>query len=852
MKASMDDREDRFRWHEEWRRLAAEERALTDSLQAWMSERRDTAVQDADDGPPPSPLQAEAEARAAADAGDDGSAPPPPPPRTSHALSSVLLGDLLSASAQGEYECSLERKQLRAALSAVRDAVAPLRGPVLPLPKARRTHRAAALESARAGLEAAREAMDRRRAALAEEARGAEEDATEAQRAVAAAMRGGDGDDGQQEEEDEDGTRAEERRSDDDDDDDDEEEEEEEHDDDGPTDGDKVQRRRQRRGRLARSRPAALPARRRAECASALSEVGGRACEDPSLSSRLLGGLVALRRSFDDDAAALEDDWAEACERYGAPREDEECGGWPRDAHLAFVQALRMGAGKRGAGRRRTVRFAASAGTVGAAAEAGVASAAAAVDLGDGREGEEEGDDGDEDNNDGGLGGGLCGGLGGRLGGDDGQEAQGAAPAPLALQPPPSSSIVGSELADAVAALAAAATEGAFRPSRHACEAHNAWWAARRAYLSRKAAREARWVRERGEFLSDARVAFQRAADALAQGRARAAVLEAHERTRQDSHARLDAQRARKAVEEAVAAAVAAEIAEAERAVAALASEQRKARAAEAQRALERYRSEQAANDARLQAVREQVAAFEAQRRREELAEGAERVGARRRQNEEARARREAELREEQEKIERRRAEAVERLMAAVPYRERVDEIAATSDGERAASHTAASAAAAELSLAYAAYIRAVEAGGEENARMAPHGNFDLAAAAAVAAAGGEGGAAGTLASGSLAASRAASGAGPAPGGGGRPPLTQDKLLALANLRIREKGLFARHGFSERQVTGDKRWRVVSGVWAAGVQGTDAARDALRTVQPAGRGALQAARATAVSGGSLW
>jgi hypothetical protein len=227
--------------------------------------------------------------------------------------------------------------------------------------------------------------------------------------------------------------------------------------------------------------------------------------------------------------------------------------------------------------------------------------------------------------------------------------------------------------------------------------------------------------------------------------------------------------------------------------------------------------------------VRAAVAAQEAERRTEALEAGAQRVGFRAEKRASERAARAEALAAQTQALELERAALVERLVASVPYRERVEEIGSVPDAARAAGHTASSAASAALSGAYAAYLKAVQGGGEEAARLGTHDNIDLAAGASAAAAEAAGAGAGGAA-GAAGAAKAAS------------------LLTLANARIKEQGLFPKHGFSDKQVTSDKRFRLVSSVWAAGIAGSAAARTAVRNFAPTGRGAVALARGAATMG----
>ena len=160
-------------------------------------------------------------------------------------------------------------------------------------------------------------------------------------------------------------------------------------------------------------------------------------------------------------------------------------------------------------------------------------------------------------------------------------------------------------------------------------------------------------------------------------------------------------------------------------------------------------------------------------------------------------------------------AAAIDRLLASLPYRGRVDAIAAEPGGGRALRHTMASAQAAELARAYAELL-AGAAGPDEASPLAPSptpspspspassprprrvrsaaartrsGAPDFAAAAADASS----------------ASRAA------------------VLQQLAEQRMREGGHYRSHGFAASTITRDPRWRAMAAVREAGLLSSAAA-----------------------------
>jgi hypothetical protein len=162
------------------------------------------------------------------------------------------------------------------------------------------------------------------------------------------------------------------------------------------------------------------------------------------------------------------------------------------------------------------------------------------------------------------------------------------------------------------------------------------------------------------------------------------------------------------------------------------------------------------------------------------------------------------------------REAALQALAAGVPYRERLAEIAATADSARLQAHTANSRAAAELSLAYAAFLQAAHEDADGAAGLASRGTVHLPAASVG-----------------------------ATGPGGAP--SSAAVAQLAAYRIREQGLFARAGYSDKQVTTNSRYRLVSAMREAGVSGSEARR-AMAQLQPTGRGGVAAARGQATLG----
>jgi len=178
----------------------------------------------------------------------------------------------------------------------------------------------------------------------------------------------------------------------------------------------------------------------------------------------------------------------------------------------------------------------------------------------------------------------------------------------------------------------------------------------------------------------------------------------------------------------------------------------------------------------RLEGIRQEQVGLRKAALREELAVGAVAVAVRRQRDASARADRLASLAAERERIERERDDAVQSLLASVPYRAAVEEIAVTAAPDRLVAHTAATAASAALSQAYASFLRG------DSGDVSSHGARDLTAS-------------------HLGAT--ATGAAP-----------NDAMRQLAAMRLREGGLFAAGGYSDKRITSDPRWRLTTALAA--------------------------------------
>ena len=184
-------------------------------------------------------------------------------------------------------------------------------------------------------------------------------------------------------------------------------------------------------------------------------------------------------------------------------------------------------------------------------------------------------------------------------------------------------------------------------------------------------------------------------------------------------------------------------------------------------------------------------------------------MGARREETERRRVGLAAEAVAAREEAEARREAALRKVLLSLPNREALEGI--VRDPERALAPTASSALNSELARAYAAYLGSLGGGGGR-------GGDALVASVAwnEANTGGGGGKGGSLA-----------------------------LAHLANARIAEQGLFARNGFTDKQVTGNKHFRLVTALRAEGLGGTKAVGRAFDALPPTGRGALMAMKSNA-------
>lgn len=406
---------------------------------------------------------------------------------------------------------------------------------------------------------------------------------------------------------------------------------------------------------------------------------------------------------------------------------------------------------------------------------------------------------------------------------------------------PPLSSLSPSRCTASVATASAAATslpvaDVINAPTVAQVEAHAEWAAARIAMLRRARARRETWRAERARLLSASRAACaSSAARAAALTRATQDAAAADARTRKIKAAHAAAS-ARCALDEslrnfqnAMAAAAAEDAAAAD-------AECRARWASSAKAALAAYAAARAAADARVQEARAAADAAAVARIRADTAVGAARVRARAEADASARANAAATARAAAAEADAVRERSLEAVLATLPNRARLEEIANTHDAGRVTSHTVSSGAAAALSSAFAAYVRLRDEAGDAGATVDDVIDWTR---------GGRGLKAG---SGELIAVVGGREGGDDDNDGG-PGRARERAAAverarvlhdIAAARIRDGGLFGRTGFSDAAVTKHKGFRLVSALRAGGLGGTAGVRPALAAVNVEGRGTTHA------------
>lgn len=355
---------------------------------------------------------------------------------------------------------------------------------------------------------------------------------------------------------------------------------------------------------------------------------------------------------------------------------------------------------------------------------------------------------------------------------------------------------------------------------------HHRLHAARRMYRMRRTARREQWRRELSVAVKEAQASLAATAERATDEVAVANVRRAQQQRQRELHDRLQSQREEKGQQEAIAAAVAKELQEAELAVAEAKTAAQRAAAARKKAAIEAFRAEQAEMNSHAERIRAATAALIAEERAAEVAAGAVRVAKRYEEQAADRARRSDAIKAEAAALQAAREASLQSLLASVPYFARLEEIKTTADTARTTGHTAASREAAVMSQAYAAFLRDVHAGADHVRGATLHGGVDLAVAA------------------DLAGSAEAAATDATDGGASTTyaPGHAEALRRLAVIRATEQGQFARSGYEDKRITRDPRWRLNTALRDAGLEGSAYARKALQAVPASGRGAVAAQR----------
>jgi len=353
-------------------------------------------------------------------------------------------------------------------------------------------------------------------------------------------------------------------------------------------------------------------------------------------------------------------------------------------------------------------------------------------------------------------------------------------------------------------------------PTLHQATCHHAWYRELSHHLRREREIKSTYHRELANALTAAKaILAEEAQRSVAAESARASREEA-EAVATKSKMRLQRERARAAVEEALARVVEEEIAQAQAAVETAAQRARVVAAARTKRLLSQYHAQVAATEARVESSRRAAEAEMKEQIKIELAKAGERVAAR---SEETAAKKAALAREAlaaQEAAESSREMALRRVLESLPNRGILEEISRTRDPERASSHTVSSAFNRELARSFAEYLATLPGGdvggrgGDALVESVPWGSAPGSSKGATSSKSNE---------------------------------TGTALAILANARIAEQGLFARKGFTDRQVTKNPHFRLVTALRSEGLGGTNAVPAAFSALPATGRGALQALKA---------
>jgi hypothetical protein len=290
----------------------------------------------------------------------------------------------------------------------------------------------------------------------------------------------------------------------------------------------------------------------------------------------------------------------------------------------------------------------------------------------------------------------------------------------------------------------------------------------------------------------------------VAQAKSQTAVRSALDAQKSKLHNKLSEAQAQKQIRDAFNAEVSKELAAAEQALQSARSEADRAAAARNKRAIDAFKTEQELLLLRRLEIEKALDELAKEESKVRNAAANDRLAARQSKATEEKALQRERLQAEQEKLERERSASVAKLMASLPYAVSLQEIQNTSNPDRVSAPTQNSEQAAAISKTYAEFLRVLHAAEATRGDATSHGAADI---------------------GSYAESQRKS--------LGATTVSlhtdvdaarrQEALATLARLRMQEQGLFGKHGFTDKQITSDARFRLASALreqGGAGAQGS--------------------------------
>lgn len=335
--------------------------------------------------------------------------------------------------------------------------------------------------------------------------------------------------------------------------------------------------------------------------------------------------------------------------------------------------------------------------------------------------------------------------------------------------------------------------------------AHHEWYSACTSFLRNKVSSAFQYKNDKHEFWNRAKSAIK-----ALQGRIQYHLqMEAEHnywaRVCQASRQRYEEAKSAKAVADALTSMVEAEILEAEKAMHDAARELRLQRAEKIRGEVMKYKQDLELRQKRMDAIHQFILKENAQREKEKIAEGMKRVEYREQLRKERREKLEALLAEQASLVEERN-NILEKIIASVPYADKLSKISEERNLDRLQGHTESSRIAEEFSRAYLAFLNACSqpnGGGAFSSRD----NLDFVAASGHA--------------------RELGGV-----------QESEKLMAIAGMRMKERGLFINKGFTDKQITSNRGFRLVTALRSSNVQSAAARQAAMMAYKPVGRGAL--------------